>query len=134
VRIAVASDDGVSIAGHFGRCAGFLVYDVDNGDVKKLDYRLNSFGHHLHDQDGRHGHGHDHAHSEEHHSHSGFMHTLADCQAVICRGMGRRVVADLAAGGIEPAITSESISAHEAAALYAIGTLSASSDSNCCSH
>ena len=134
MRIAVASDDGVSIAGHFGRCAGFLVYDVDNGDVKKLDYRLNAFGHHHQGQDGHHGHGHDHVHSEEHHSHSGFVNALSDCQAVICRGMGRRAVVDLAANGITPAITSEDVTAQEAAALYAKGSLNASSDSSCCSH
>jgi predicted Fe-Mo cluster-binding NifX family protein len=131
VRIAVASDDGVSIAGHFGRCAGFLVFDIENGDAKKIDYRLNSFGHH---QLGHHENGHGHDHSEEHHSHSGFVNALADCQAVICRGMGRRAVADLAANGIRPAITSEDVSAQEAAKLYAGGSLNASSDSTCCSH
>lgn len=131
MRIAVASDDGVSIAGHFGRCAGFLVFDVENGDAKKFDYRLNNFGHHQH---GHHEHGHDHDHSDEHHSHDGFISALADCQVVICRGMGRRAVADLAAKGIKPAITAENISAQEAAKLYACGRLKASNDPTGCSH
>ena len=133
MRIAVASDDGISIAGHFGRCAGFLVFDVENGDAKKSDYRLNSFGHHQHGQH-EHEHGHDHDHGEGHHSHDDFISALADCQAVICRGMGRRAVADLAANGIKPAITAENISAQEAAKLYAQGGLQASTDSSCCSH
>lgn len=28
MRIAVASDDGITIAEHFGRCAGFEIYDI----------------------------------------------------------------------------------------------------------
>lgn len=131
MRIAVASDDGVSIARHFGRCAGFLIFDVENGDAKKFDYRLNSFGHH---QDGQHEHEQCHEHADSQHSHDGFVSALADCQAVICRGMGRRAVADLAVKRIKPAITAENISAQEAAKLYAQGRLQASTDSTCCSH
>lgn len=131
MRIAVASDDEVSIAGHFGRCAGFLIFEVEKENVMKVDYRVNSFGHHQH---GSHEHGHDQNHSDEHHSHDGFISALADCQAVICRGMGRRAVADLATKGIKPAIIAEDIPAHEAAKLCAQGRLNASDDSTCCSH
>jgi predicted Fe-Mo cluster-binding NifX family protein len=133
MRIAVASDDGISIAGHFGRCAGFLIFDVENGDASKFEYRINSFGHHQHGQH-EHEHGHDHVHGEGHHSHDGFIGALADCQAVICRGMGRGAVDALAANGIKPAITAENISAQDAAKLYAQGDLKASTDSTCCSH
>lgn len=135
MRLAVASDDGASIAGHFGRCAGFLVFDVENGEAKMFEYRPNTFGHHHHGQHDQQGqHGHDHDHTEEHHTHTGFIGALSDCQVVICRGMGRRALADLAANGIQPAITSEDVTAVEAATRYAAGGLSTSSDSSCCSH
>jgi len=133
VRIAVASDDGVSIAGHFGRCAGFLIFDAEEENVKKVDYRVNSFGHHQQGQQ-EHEHGHEHNHAEGQHSHDGFASALADCKVVICRGMGRRAVVDLSSKGIQPAIVSEDISAQRAAELCAQGNLKASSDSSCCSH
>jgi len=135
VKIAVASDDGVSIAGHFGRCAGFLIFDAEKENVKQIDYRVNSFGHHQQGQpEHNHEHGHDHNHTEGHHSHDGFANALADCKVVICRGMGRRAVMDLSAKGIQPAIVTEEMSAQEAATRYARGHLNASSDSACCSH
>jgi predicted Fe-Mo cluster-binding NifX family protein len=133
VRIAVASDDGVSIAGHFGRCAGFLIFDAEKENVKKIDYRVNSFGHHQQGQP-EHNHEHGHDHGEGQHSHDGFANALADCKVVICRGMGKRAVVDLSSKGIQPAIVAEDISAQRAAELYAEGNLNSSSDSSCCSH
>ncbi len=125
--IAVASDDGITIAQHFGRCGGFIVFEATPEAVSQLDYRLNSFGHHSHGHDG-------HDSEEAHHSHDGFIGALHDCQVVISRGMGRRALADLTAGGIKPAITRDDISARQAAELYARGHLNLSNDSSCCSH
>ena len=139
MRIAVASDDRIAIAGHFGRCAGFLIFEAENDQVKELEFRANHFGHHQHGQHG-HGHGegpHQHGqydHGEGHHSHEGFIGALKDCEVVICRGMGQRAVADLAANGIRPAIVAQDISPQEAATLYARGHLESTSDSSCCSH
>jgi len=133
MRIAVASDDGVSIAGHFGRCAGFLIFDADQEKAEKVDYRVNSFGHHQHGHH-EHDHEHGHEHGDEPHSHDGFTTALADCQAIICRGMGRRAVADLVSKGIKPAITADNVTAQQAAQLYAQGNLNSSTDSSCCSH
>jgi len=129
MRIAVASDDGISIAGHFGRCAGFVIFDVIDQKATRIELRQNSGGHHHSQGDCTH-----HDHESHNHSHESFLIALQDCQAVICRGMGRRAIADLTAKGISPAIISEDISAHEAADLYACGRLNASNDSTCCSH
>jgi predicted Fe-Mo cluster-binding NifX family protein len=132
MRIAVASDDGVSIAGHFGRCAGFEIFDVTENQAKRIENRPNANSHH-HEQ-----HGQDecdeHGHHGGVHNHESFLSALQDCQAVICRGMGRRAVADLAAKGIKPIITLEDVTAPEAVRLYALGQLTASGDSQCCSH
>lgn len=37
MRIAVASDDGITIAEHFGRCAGFEIYDIVEKKVSKAE-------------------------------------------------------------------------------------------------
>jgi predicted Fe-Mo cluster-binding NifX family protein len=131
MRIAVASDDGIKIAGHFGRCAGFEIFDIVEDKATKIESRPNSNSHH-------HQHGQEdcdeHGHHGGVHNHESFLNALHDCQAVICRGMGRRAVADLAARGIKPVITDDDVTASEAVSLYAQSRLNVSSDSQCCSH
>jgi len=124
MRIAVASDDGVSIAGHFGRCAGFIIFDIENEIPRKLDYLLNTFGHHNHGEC-------DHQHEGGHQGHDAFVDALQDCQAVLCRGMGRRAVMDLEARGIKAVITSQEIDAEGAVKLFVQGQLPATNDSAC---
>ena len=46
----------------FGRCAGFIIFDIDNGIPRKVDYLLNTFGHHSHGEC-------DHQHEGGHHGH-----------------------------------------------------------------
>jgi predicted Fe-Mo cluster-binding NifX family protein len=131
MKIAVASDDQVSIAAHFGRCAGFVIFEAHDGQIDMLGFRENSFGHH---QRGTHDHAHDHDHGDSLHSHDGFIGGLSDCEVVICRGMGRRALADLSANGIKPVITAEDVTVHDAATLFSQGRLNWSNDSSCCSH
>jgi predicted Fe-Mo cluster-binding NifX family protein len=134
MRIGVASDDGVSIAGHFGRCAGFEIFEIIGKEATKIESRPNSNSHHhLQGQGGCDQHG-EHEHHGTIHNHESFLAALHDCQAVICRGMGRRAVVDLAARGIKPVITVQDVPVNEAVKLYALGQLEASSDSQCCSH
>ena len=135
MRIAVASDDGITIAGHFGRCAGFDIFEVTGNEVTKIENRPNTNSqHHLHHDEGDCG---EHGHHEHHgavHSHESFLSALHDCDAVICRGMGRRAVYDLSARGIKPVITGQDVQIDEAVRLYARGQLDSSSESQCCSH
>jgi predicted Fe-Mo cluster-binding NifX family protein len=37
MKIAVATEDGTSISAHFGRSAGFIIFDIDNGVANKLE-------------------------------------------------------------------------------------------------
>jgi len=123
-RVAVASDDGITISSHFGRSAGFIIFDIEDGIPRKLDYLLNTFGHH--------GHGEcDHHHEGGHHGHDDFADALQDCQAVLCRGMGRRVVMDLEDRGIKAVITLQEIEAEAAVRLFAQGQLPATNDFAC---
>ncbi len=129
MRIAVATDDGVSIAEHFGRCAGFDIFDVSKKETIKIGHRPNTAGHHHHKAD---------CGNERHHegspSHESFVRLLHDCNIVICRGMGRRAEADLTANGIRPVRSGQDVPVAEAVKLFAAGRLEESNDSSCCSH
>ncbi|NLI16833.1 MAG: iron-molybdenum cofactor biosynthesis protein [candidate division Zixibacteria bacterium] len=131
MRIAVASDDGVSIAEHFGRCAGFIIYEYENDDIKEIENRPNTREHHHEQHDCA---NHENSHGATNHSHESFLAALGDCQIVICRGMGRRAINDLQAKGINPAIIAADITAREAVELLAAGKLGFSDQSSCCSH
>ncbi|MBN2174017.1 MAG: hypothetical protein JW731_07795 [Bacteroidales bacterium] len=102
MKIAVASDDGVNIAQHFGRTRGLLIFTVTNNEISDRSYIENNFtghaqGHH-HDHD--HGHGHQHQHS-----HSNILDALQECEVVISRGMGRRLLDDFESAGKQVFVT-----------------------------
>ena len=99
IRIAIPSDNEVTVAAHTGRCRGFVVYDLADGKAARLEYRPNTFtAHHQgHGAGEQHQHGHGHEHG---HSHAGILNGLSDCQAMIAVGMGRRLIEDLRAVGM----------------------------------
>ena len=113
MRVAVATDNGRSLAPHAGRARSFHIYDVDE-DMKviKQEERPNphrdfvverhragltrmGHGRGLHDTPG-HGGGHDI-----------LFQAIHDCDVLLARGMGPRLADDLAARGIKPVVTSE---------------------------
>jgi predicted Fe-Mo cluster-binding NifX family protein len=118
MRIAVSTEDGVSICGHLGKCRSFIVYDTQNGAVsaKKL---INIGGVCP-------GHGHD-AH-EAGHSHN--VSPFEGCHAVITQGMGQGMLNALAGSGIRPVITRLN-DPDEAVRLYLDGGLQESATSSC---
>lgn len=88
-KIAVASDDQQSIAHHFGRTKGFMVYTVENNKITDKQYVKNTFTGHVR------GHHHDHDHNHQQpHSHQGILEALKEAEVVISRGMGRRLLDD----------------------------------------
>jgi predicted Fe-Mo cluster-binding NifX family protein len=128
MRIAVASDDGVGIAAHTGRCRGFVVFEVSGQDATRGEYRPNTFTAHAQDKcTGGHG------TTDEHHSHGPLVEALNDCRVLITRGLGPRLVADLAARGIE-AYVCDAEQADEAAQQYAQGRLARAAGTGCCRH
>jgi predicted Fe-Mo cluster-binding NifX family protein len=123
MKIAVASDDGTAIAGHFGRTRGFVICEVEEGAVGKTEYRLNTFtGHALaagvEDQ------------PHHPHQHGPILQALGDCQVVISRGMGRRIHDDLIRTGISVFVT-DTETVEEAVRAYLDGTLSHRPDFCC---
>ena len=113
MKVAIASDDEKGIAEHFGRTKGFLVVEVVDGSVQSRIYRPNTFTGHARGLEGA-GH--------EVDRHGPILAALADCQAVISRGMGRRLYDDLKQAGVEVFITRET-DASTAVSLYARGEL-----------
>ena len=130
MRIALPTNDGESVSPHFGRSAGFLVFEVEEGQVKSREMRPNQMQH-SHDQ-GACG---SHSAGQEPHSHAGILSALAGCDVVICAGMGWRAAEALKSGGIgEIAITTPR-PAEEAVAAYLAGTLDLADQGFCrCSH
>ncbi len=134
-KIAVPSDDGVSIAGHFGRCASFIVFETDESKVMGKEVRANGQGGGHHGEcHGAEGHGHDHGHSHGHgHNHASMAEVLQDCEAILCRGMGWRAAEALQATGIQPLMVQTDLPAQEAVEAYLAGAL-ATGDGFCRCH
>ncbi len=133
MKLACATDDGRSIAAHFGHCDGFLVLEVEDGKVSHREVRraAGSCG----DGKGEHGHGERNCHGKTEHGHQDRMAMLADCEAVICLGMGPRAVAALESSGIRALILSEPMDPEAAALAYYRGDLATrSTTGECCHH
>jgi predicted Fe-Mo cluster-binding NifX family protein len=129
MRIAVATDDGVSISQHFGRSAGFIIFEVEGTQVSNLEMRANR--HTPHAQGLCQG---QHPHQQGHnHSHGGIVGLLRDCQAVLCGGMGAGAAQALRQQGIKPIVLACPISAEDAVSLYLSGRME-TAPSNFCEH
>jgi predicted Fe-Mo cluster-binding NifX family protein len=119
MRIAVASDDGTSIAAHTGRCDGFVIFEIDRGQASQQEYRPNSFTAHARGQCHE---GHPHSEQADHHSHVPLLSAIGDCCALVTRGLGPRLVADLASIGIDAYVCTVP-SVDQAVQQYAEGRL-----------
>lgn len=130
MRIAVPTNDGTSIAEHFGRCAAFLVFEIENGRIKSHEVRTNAAQHsHAQSSCG------DGSGPHEPHSHAGIVSSLSGCDVVICAGMGWRAAEALKSSGIAPVLASVSGSPEEAVGAYLKGELPAGHDGFCrCAH
>ena len=128
MRIAVASEDGVSISHHFGRSRCFLVFEVEGKQVVGRSLRDNTFTAHAR---GECQEGVEHNH---HHGHGAIVEALKDCQAVLCYGMGWRAAEELKQNGILAFIVSGELSPEEAVSKYLAGDLGAAGGFCRCQH
>jgi predicted Fe-Mo cluster-binding NifX family protein len=90
IKVAAITDDGETISQHFGRAQFYLVATIENGQIVKRELR-NKLGHahfanqpHPEEQSGQ-PHGMD---SVSHNKHLQMAEAIADCEALLCRGMG----------------------------------------------
>ena len=106
MKIAVVVEDQETISQHFGRAQHYLVYTVEDGSIKSHELRdkpgHQHFAGEYHDHDHSHGHGTD-AHSG--HKHDQMIAPIADCEALIVRGMGRGAYVSLEQARIRPFVT-----------------------------
>ncbi|HEX7319275.1 MAG TPA: NifB/NifX family molybdenum-iron cluster-binding protein [bacterium] len=96
MKIAIASDDGKTISSHFGRTRGFVIFEIEGMEIKKQEYRDNTFTGHARGLEGSN-------HSFD--RHAPILEALSDCGVVISHGMGRRIYDDLSNAKIEAFIT-----------------------------
>lgn len=130
MKIAVATNDNLKVAGHVGRCKAFLVFETEEKKILNKVIRINSFTNH-----GQHGHHqHEHNHGEGHgHGHHNLIEGLKDCDVLIFNHGGWRLINDLKANNIEPVLTDEPI-AEEAVLKYLKGELVINEENVCQGH
>jgi predicted Fe-Mo cluster-binding NifX family protein len=128
VKIAVATIDGESISQHFGQSTGFLVLDVEGGEVRDRQVRSMRETPHVQGVCDHHGDGHQGAHN-----HTSVSELLNDCSLVVCGGMGAGAAQALRRAGLEVLIVGTT-SADDAVAGYLSGKLTKSSSSLCDCH
>ncbi len=118
MKIAVASNDGVSVSEHFGRTNRFVVFEVANSMIVDEEQRN---GIPLQDALGvcesRQG------LNRATIDYSPIIAALDDCQVVLCRGMGWRAAAAMVRGGLNPLVIKGEVSPREAVEQYLSGTL-----------
>lgn len=124
MKIAVISDDGVTVSQHFGRAEMYVVLTVEDGQVT-AEERRPKIGHRAFvgqpheelDAQGRHGFG-----AGAQSRHEQMATAISDCQALIAGGMGWGARQSLEQLGIEVVIT-DAVDAREAALRCARGDL-----------
>ena len=108
MKIASITDDGKTISQHFGRAAHYMVVTVEAGTIISHEMR-DKLGHaqfegeghdHTEDQGGRHGFG-----PVADDRHGRMAQAIADCEALLCRGMGRGAYENMKARNIRPVVT-----------------------------
>jgi predicted Fe-Mo cluster-binding NifX family protein len=124
MKIAAITDDGKTISQHFGRAPYYLVVTLEKGEIVNRELR-NKLGHaqfanqpHPEEVPGQ-PHGMDAA---SHNRHVQMAETIADCEALLCRGMGTGAYESMKALNIRPVVTDLS-GIDEAVVAYANGQI-----------
>jgi len=124
MKIAVITDDGKTISQHFGRAQYYLVATVENGQIVNREMRPKLGHNHFSDQprkDGEYGHHHG-TDSASHDRHMQMSETIMDCEALLCRGMGRGAYESMKVRNIRPMVT-DIAEIDEAVLAYANGQI-----------
>ena len=107
MKIAVVTDDEITISQHFGRASLYLVVTVQDGKITGREKRAKMGHSHFAAAEGA-----QHEHSGPHgfdaasqNKHASMAETITDCQVLITGGMGRGAYESLKSYKIEPVIT-----------------------------
>lgn len=103
MKIAVVTDDGLSMSAHFGRARAYLVITVEEGKVVEREIRPKAAPHL---EAASHG-GDDGSHDgpEAHARHDQMIAPITDCGCLVARGMGRGAYDRITAAGIRAVVT-----------------------------
>ena len=107
MKIAVITDDGKTISRHFGRAAHYLVLSIEDQKVTQREMR-DKMGHNqFAAQHGEEDHSHqDHGMDQaSHNKHINMASAIADCEALICGGMGFGAYESMRVLNITPIVT-----------------------------
>lgn len=130
MRIGIPTNDGLAISAHFGRSASFLIYEIENGQIKAVETRANGAQH-------SHAEGACGSASTESgsHSHEGILTALRGCDTVICTGMGARAAEALKGSGVSVIAIAAPRRAEDAVLAYLKGSLETAAGEFChCQH
>lgn len=124
-KIALATDDGISISRHFGRARYYEIIQVTNG-VEVSRERREKPGHTTfagegHAGDHPHGHGHGFGENAQR-RHGAMIDVIVDCDVLIAGGMGNGAYQNIMHANITPIITNHH-TIDQALAAYLGGTL-----------
>lgn len=124
MKIAAITDDGHTISQHFGRAPYYSVVTLENDRIVAREQR-DKLGHaqfggetHTEGNDPR-GHGFDPAAQDRH---ARMAEAIADCQVLLCGGMGAGAYEGMRARGIKPVVT-DIISIDEAVTAFIEGRI-----------
>ena len=145
MKIAAITEEGITISQHFGRAPYYLVLTIENGEIVQRELR-DKLGHNQFAPGEGHGEHHGEGHGENQAGHPGehqagdhheaghglnpgshdkhvrMAESIADCEAVLCRGMGMGAYQSMQVLGIRPVVTDIS-SIDEAALAYSQGII-----------
>ena len=127
MKIAVVSDDGVTVNQHFGRAPYYVVATVDDGKLVSKETRV-KVGHHTFaaahrneddhvDAEGRHGYS-----AAAACRHTVMVEPILDCDVLICGGMGWGAYESMKSKNIDVFVT-DNLNIDEVIKLYLAGTL-----------
>jgi predicted Fe-Mo cluster-binding NifX family protein len=113
MKVCFPTDDGLVISRHFGQALYFKVFTLENNQAASVELRLKA--HHSHGE-------HEPEHAQGMHPGQLMFQAIADCQVLICGGMGMPAYNRALAAGMEVFLTPET-SIDEALKAYQAGTL-----------
>jgi predicted Fe-Mo cluster-binding NifX family protein len=118
-KIAAVTDDGKTISQHFGRAQYYLVVTFEDGQITSREMR-DKLGHVHFASEPHEAEHHNQPHgfsAAEHDRHLRMASPIADCEALLARGMGSGAYQSLQAIGIRPIVT-DIADIEEAAVAY----------------
>jgi predicted Fe-Mo cluster-binding NifX family protein len=91
MRIAIPTNDKISLFQRTGRADAFLIFDVDMADIQEVDYRKTQHAEEEHSHEE--GDTHDHSHAE-------LVDSLSDCAFIVVNQIGKHLMKDIKNAGI----------------------------------